>query len=82
MKRLLSLFILLFVFVVIIQTLERPARETIMFFRSIQLFALHRLKRNYRCTQKERNTLHHRLDRHFIARSNRLLTTRYFFVIC
>ncbi|MGG6431235.1 hypothetical protein ACPF7I_09790 [Anoxybacillus sp. D401a] len=32
MKRLLSLFILLFVFVVIIQTFERPARETIMFF--------------------------------------------------
>ncbi|WP_297989212.1 hypothetical protein [Anoxybacillus sp.] len=32
MKRLLSLFVLLLVFVVIIQTFERPTRETIMFF--------------------------------------------------
>ncbi|MGJ7034964.1 hypothetical protein [Anoxybacillus eryuanensis] len=32
MKRFISLFILLFVFIVIVQVFERPARETIMFF--------------------------------------------------
>ncbi|MBB6175301.1 hypothetical protein HNQ82_000111 [Anoxybacillus tengchongensis] len=32
MKRFISLFILLFVFIVIVQAFERPARETIMFF--------------------------------------------------